>query len=190
MRNLFLLVFLVSFCFFSCKKNTSTGNTESHNRVISENIIQETYPEVLSLDVQTVEVLDNWLGINIDEQLVLSKLGAPDSLGVDEYWDALGAYIQKWEYKKEGICLEMESNEQGSLKHIFSIMIKSPCKMKTQQVVGIGSLRDDIEKIYNSVIDRDNTCDSIIVVGSIYEGSIFYFKNNSVNQLFIGALAE
>jgi len=201
MKRLFLIALLGLFCFFSCIKNRSTKNVESEN-IIAENANSKVLIssdsgnnknasiDVSLPNVQTVEVLDNWLGIDVKEQLVLDKLGEPDSLGIEEYWDALGTYVQKWKYIKKGILLYMESNEKNSLKHVLLIAITLPCKMSTEQSVGIGSSRNVVEKAYNPVIDRDNTNDSIIVVGSIYEGTIFYFDKDAVSKIFIGAAAE
>jgi len=147
--------------------------------------------DVFPKDVPTVEeILDNWLGIGVEEQLVLDRLGRPDSLGADAQWGALGTYVQKWEYTKDGIFLEMESDEDGLPKHVLLITIKPPCEMKTQQAVGIGTSRAIVEETYSSLIDRDNTNDRCIVVGSIYGGTIFYFDNGVVNKIFIGAAAE
>ena len=179
-----LLAFLGLLCFASCIQNSSKNVKDT---VVSEKANADTLP---SNNILTEEILDNWLGVNVNEQLVLEKLGKPDSLGTDECWEALGTYVQTWKYTKEGVLLSMESEEKDSPKHVLLITIKPPCKMTTRQGVGIGTSRDAVEKAYNSLIDRDMSTDRSIVVGSIYGGTIFSFSKGVVNEIFIGAAAE
>ena len=199
MSKIFLLTFLGLFCFFSCMQNSSknvkslekdTAVLEEKDTTASGNDVEKANVEVSPSTEFLEEILDNWLGKDVNEQLVLEKLGRPDSLGPDECWDALGTHVQKWVYTKEGVALDMESEKKHSPKHVLLITIKPPCKMTTQQGVGIGTSKDDVEKAYNSLIDHYFSNDSIIVVGSIYGGAIFHFSKGVVSEIFLGAAAE
>jgi hypothetical protein len=186
MRKIIVFAFVILLC--SCGRNKSSK--------IEVNSILDTIEENKSVIVDTIqsnkaiEVLDNWLTINVSDKTIFKKLGNPELKNENEYWDATGTFIQRWEYLKQGVILEMESSEENSSKHVFSITIFEPCKMKTSKVVKISSRKDAIIKNYDSVIDKDNSNDSILVVGSIYEGTIFYLNESIVNKIFIGGLAE
>jgi hypothetical protein len=186
MRKIILFAFVFLLC--SCGRNKSSR--------IEVKSILDTVVENKSVIVDTIqskkaiEVLDNWLTINVSDKTILKKLGNPELKNENEYWDATGTFIQRWEYLKQGVILEMESSEENSSKHVFSITIEDSCKMKTSEYIKINSKKNEIIKIYNSIIDKDNSNDSVLIVGSIYEGTIFYLKDNIVSKIFIGGLAE
>lgn len=136
------------------------------------------------------EIIDEWLRITIPGQVVINKLGVPEKKGKDEYWGATGTYMQNWIYSDLGIMLEMESERQGEEKRVFSITMVHPSKLSTSQGIVIGSNAGSVwEKYYNS-IDSSNTDFNTIVVGSIYDGTIFTIEEDSVIRIFIGAAAE
>jgi hypothetical protein len=70
------------------------------------------------------------------------------------------------------------------------ITIVSPCALTTSQGIGIGSDLKLIQLKYSSQIDKSASDENTIVVGSIYEGTIFTLENNKVVKIFIGASAE
>jgi hypothetical protein len=136
------------------------------------------------------DTLDNWLTLNISENVILSKLGKPDSVGKDTYWGALGTYVQEWKYLDHGISVEMESDTIGQEKNVLMISVFEPCKMKTSNNIGISSSRENIVQAYSDCINKDFSDDNQIVVGSIYGGVIFKLVEDKVIDIFIGAAAE
>jgi len=136
------------------------------------------------------EILDGWLQLGVEENILLKKLGEPER-GEDTYWGALGTYVQEWQFMDQGITLQMESDSKSGTKKVRSIAIFSPCQMQTQQKIGIGSADKMVLERYSKLIDKDNTAEGqTIVVGSIYGGTIFTIQNGKVSKIFIGAAAE
>jgi mannose/fructose-specific phosphotransferase system component IIA len=84
----------------------------------------------------------------------------------------------------------MESERQGGVKKVLSIIVVQPCKLTTSQNVGIGSSVKTVREKYNKLIDVSNSSTDFIVVGSIYGGTVFTLKNGVVSKIFIGAAAE
>ena len=133
------------------------------------------------------EELDGWLKLSLDEKILKNNLGKPEKKGKDEYMGATGTYIQEWDYKSKGIKFDMESDTIGIPKHIFSITIKSPSKLKTKQNIGIESEENVVREKYSKQISKEFSDKETIVVGSIYGGTIFKIKNGKVTEIFIGA---
>ena len=145
MRKTIVFVCVLLLC--SCGRNKSSV-TEVNNS-ISDSIGDNKNAIVdVTQSKKSIEVLDNWLTINVGEKTILKKLGNPESKSENEYWDATGTFIQRWEYLKQGIVLEMESSEENSSKHVFSITMKDSCKMITSQHIKITSKKNEIIKIY------------------------------------------
>jgi hypothetical protein len=135
------------------------------------------------------EILDGWLKLGAEENVVLNKLGEPKKRK-DTYWGALGTYVQEWEFGDKGITLQMESEDQRGAKTVRSISITAPCRMLTGQGVGIGSPAKMIAERYSAFIDKEESKEGRIVVGSIYGGTIFTLTDGKVSKIFIGAAAE
>jgi len=136
------------------------------------------------------EVLDQWLKEFIGEKEVINHIGNPEKRGSFEYWDAIATYIQSWEYPSKGIVLEMESESKNALKTVKSISITSPCSFQTSQGIGIGSDISLVRDSYKGLIDPEFSDDTILVIGSVYGGTIFEMEENKVVKIFIGAAAE
>ena len=51
-------------------------------------------------------------------------------------------------------------------------------------------MTDERQTQYFNLIDVSNSSTNIIVVGSIYGGTVFTLVNGTVNKIFIGASAE
>lgn len=140
--------------------------------------------------INSIETLDNWLTIMTKDKVIIQNLGYPEVKGDNEYWDATGTYIQRWEYISQGVVLEMESKEEHSAKSVFSIIIEGSCMMKTSQNIMINSRRSEVANTFSQIIDNDNSNNSVIIAGSIYKGTIFYISDSIVNKIIIGGLAE
>ena len=182
----YIVLILINGLVISCSgksTNTNKKDTISNEVVEKENISPDT-KDVL------YDIMDNWLKINTPQSTIIERLGEPETKGTDEYWGALGTYVQKWEYQSKGISMEMESDEQNTDKKVLMITITSPCSMSTSKGISIGSKKEDVIKKYSSEISSDFSTETQIVVGSIYGGVIFDFKEEVVTKIFIGAAAE
>jgi hypothetical protein len=181
------LVLLASSCKNS--RNNTTSNIENAQGSKSS-AVDYISTSKKSPVLNEHEIIGGWLKEHTKQQDVLSKLGEPEKKGDDENWGATDNYVQKWEYKVLGINLEMESERQGGVKTVLSISIEQPCKLTTSQNVGIGSSVKTVKEKYLGLIDESNSSAEFIVVGSIYGGTVFTFKNGVVSKIFIGAVAE
>lgn len=168
---------------FSC-------NTTSKENENTQQIGVKTDDETDISNNTENEILDDWLKEYINEKEVINHLGNPEKKGKIEYWDAIGTYVQQWNYPEKGITLDMESESKNALKTVKSISIISPCTYLTSQKIGIGSDIETVREKYADRIDTDFSDDSIIVVGTVYGGTIFEIENNKVVKIFIGAIAE
>lgn len=136
------------------------------------------------------EIINGWIKLGISQDLLIKKLNEPEIKGEDEYWGATGNYVQKWIYVKIGLTFLMESDVKAGLKKVIGISMESPCLFKTNHNLGINSSIKEVKLCYQKTIDKENSNDSIIVVGSVYSGSYFYFTKDFVSKIFIGSLAE
>ena len=182
-----LNLLLIASCTNHAKNNASNVDKPKENQVIA--VDTATQPKNTS-EVIEKEVIDGWLKESIKQQVVIDKIGNPIKKGADEYWDAIGTYVQNWEYPTLGINLEMESESQGGEKTVRSISIFQPCKFTTSQGISIGSDTKIVKEKYLKLIDTSNSDANTIVVGSIYGGTIFTIKDSAVSKIFIGAAAE
>ncbi len=136
------------------------------------------------------EILGGWLKIGVDEKLIVQNLGIPRK-GENEYWGAIGTYVQDWHFENAGISLEMESEEESGEKKVRGITISSPCTLKTEQRIGLGSPEALVLERYADVVDKSTTeAGQSITVGTIYGGTIFTIEKGDVSRIYIGAAAE
>ncbi|MEO7983935.1 MAG: hypothetical protein ABI688_07630 [Bacteroidota bacterium] len=130
------------------------------------------------------------LNLELSQVKVIDQLGQPDSKTKAEEWGADGLMHQDWVYKTKGITLNM-SGEKGKEQTIFSITVAKPCTLKTKMNMGIGSTYQEVKAAYEKHIDKSNTDNKTITVGSLYGGIIFTFGNDGkADTIFIGAAAE
>lgn len=180
-------VLLIASCRNPANNNASTVDKPKENPVVA--VDTETQSKNAS-EVTEKEVIDGWLEESINQQVVIEKIGNPEKKGEDEYWGAIGTYVQNWEYPTLGIYLEMESESQGGDKIVRSITIAQPCNFTTSQGISIGSDSKIVKEKYLKLIDASNSDANTIVVGSIYGGTIFTLEDGAVSKIFIGAAAE
>jgi len=180
-------VLLIASCTNSAKNNASNVDKPKENQVVAVDIATQSK---ITSEIIDKEVIDGWLKESIKQQVVIDKIGNPEKKGEDEYWGAIGTYVQNWEYPSLGINLEMESENQGGDKIVRSITIIQPCKLTTSQGISIGSDTKIVKEKYLKLIDASNSDANTIVVGSIYGGTIFTVKDGAVSKIFIGAAAE
>jgi hypothetical protein len=102
-----------------------------------------------------------------------------------------GAYHQEWKYPATGIELDMSAEKKGGPLSIERIVITSPCKLKTQRGIGIGSTEAEVTEAYGRfrnafASEQFNS----FIAGSIFGGVMFSFEKGKVSWILIGANAE
>jgi hypothetical protein len=189
MNNFAIVVIIL--LIFSCANPSNRKNANLENKQKKEIKNDDTLiaPNTAS-DTSKCEIIGNWLKLDLAQKYIIDSLGIPEQKGPDEYWGALGTYVQKWDYISKGILLEMESDNQGGEKKVLMVTITSPCKLSTSRGVCIGANDLQIREKYGNLIDASNSSNKSIVIGSIYGGTIFYLNNGVVSKIFIGAAAE
>lgn len=180
-------VLLIVSCTNPAKNNASNVDKPNENQVVTVDTVTQSK---ITSEVIEKEAIDGWLKESIKQQVVIDKIGNPEKKGEDEYWGAIGTYVQNWEYPSLGINMEMESESQGGDKIVRSITIVQPCKLTTSQGISIGTDTKIVKGKYLKLIDASNSYANTIVVGSIYGGTIFTLKDGAVSKIFIGAAAE
>lgn len=131
-----------------------------------------------------------FLSLSISDKEVIKNIGQPDMKSEEVVLESDGLKHQTWTYKNKGIELGMIRNKQE--QQVWSIKITSPCDYKTNENIGMGSSKSEVVNAYKDKINEEHSIGSqdIIVLGSIYNGTIFHFEKNKVTSIFIGAAAE
>ena len=130
------------------------------------------------------------LNLGTTHTKVVELLGEPSSKSKAEEWGADGLMHQDWMYKNKGITLNMSSGKDITRQDVNSITITSPCDLKTNKNIGIGSSYTDVITAYEKDIDKAASTKDAVIVGSIYGGIFFDFLKDKVVKIFVGAGAE
>jgi hypothetical protein len=187
-RNLFLACLIVMAACKSKTKTTDTGEKKSMDTVITagKNSISVTSPAKVDIE--------NFGAIKLGQHysVTLDAIGQPDSKSKPIEWGADGLFHEDWTWKENGLVLNMSFDKTNidSTLSIFSITAQAPCDFKTKAGLGIGSSYAEVEAAYKKDIDPEATDKTQITVGSVYGGIIFSFKDDKVNNIFLGAAAE
>ncbi len=131
-----------------------------------------------------------FLNLGTSDKEVIKNTGQPKTKSEAVIWEADRLEHQTWTYENKGIELGMIRNKEE--QQVWSIKITSPCDYKTRKSIGIGSTKSEVLNVYKDKINEEHRFgdQDIVVLGSIYDGIIFHFKNNKVVSIFIGAAAE
>ena len=122
---------------------------------------------------------------------VLRILGKPESRGKEANWEAIGQWVQDWNYPAQGLTLPMASEKRGGAKTLLNISASAGCTLTTARGIGIGSSEAAVRKTYGAVEEKsEGKPGETFVAGSLYGGVIFQFKAGKVTEIFIGAAAE
>lgn len=122
---------------------------------------------------------------------VVKALGKPESKGKEELWEAIGEWVQEWNYPKQGLMLAMSSQKKGGGKETLSITAVAPCTLATSRGITIGSTEAELTKVYRAEWNKEESeAGKLLVAGSVYGGVIFNLKGGKVVQIFVGAAAE
>ncbi len=122
---------------------------------------------------------------------IVHLLGKPGSKGKDENWEAIGQWVQQWNYPSQGLTLHMASGKRGGAKTLLNISASADCTLTTARGIGIGSSEAAVRKAYGALEEKsEGKPGETFVAGSIYGGVIFQFRAGKVTEIFIGAAAE
>lgn len=137
------------------------------------------------------EILGKWLKYGISAEEVEVHLGAATK-GAISFSEATGAFVQEWVYAGAGLVIGMQSADTSKVSmSVESFSMRGPSTYQTNQKVGIGSPESEVWERYRGIIDSSkSTPGSKLVAGSVYQGTLFIFKNGVVESIFIGAQAE
>jgi effector-binding domain-containing protein len=180
----------------TCLSTVSCGNNKKQNQndpgKMNNNskalVDSEKDLEKIGIDILNSETIGTLkYGLSFSE--LIKELGEPSETLDSEMWGADGEYHQTIKYSTRGIELDIIGEVEAD-KRINMITIYDPSNLKTSKNIGVGSSYDQVESAYKALIDPINSDKNQIVVGSIYGGLIFKFKDQIVNSIFIGAAAE
>jgi len=149
---------------------------------LTDRTVKDTMPKDFSMEPIGA------LSLGLSDTKAIGLLGQPDSKTKELEWGADGLMHQEWVYKAKGITLNMSRDEK--VQQIFAITVTAPSDLKTARGIGIGSGHMDVMKAYEKDIDKEESNDNVVVVGSIYGGIIFSLKGHKVESIFAGAAAE
>lgn len=167
-------------------KNQITSNTYNDSSSITKNPDKDL--EKTGLDIMQTENI-GVLKYGLSLSSAKKTLGEPSKKSKTVLWDADGEYHQTYYYASNGIELDIIGNNETG-KTVDMLTITEPCSFKTSKNIAIGSSYREVQSAYKDQIDPDNSNQESIVVGSIYGGLIFKFKDQKVTSIFIGASAE
>ncbi len=133
------------------------------------------------------------LRLGMEAVEITELLGQPKKKDEISESAATGEFTQSWEYPDIGITLDMTSASRRGGQSLGNIRASAPCELKTTRGVGIGSTREEVERAYGDVQDKQDSDPAItsrFVAGSIYNGLIFDFEDGKVSYMFMGVGAE
>ncbi len=132
------------------------------------------------------------LRLELPEKDVVKLLGPPAKRGALVLQEADGNYVQHWHYPAKGIDLLMSAGAKKSgAKTVANITASAPCTFATRKGIKIGDAESAARKAYAAHADPESGSEpGIFVVGSVYGGIIFNFKDRKVSKIFFGAAAE
>lgn len=172
------------------------------NRVDSENT-QQTVEQTVDVE-DTVTVDENidyaeigfelmevesigGLMLNMKIEAVEKITGEPHDITEFEYWGADGYEHQSRFYQDSTIDVGYIKEDNGDII-CDRIYVDNHPEFKTAQDIGLGSTKSDVLKAYKDKIS--DVGDENIIVGSIYGGLFFYFNDDKVTSMYLGAGAE
>jgi hypothetical protein len=180
----------------ACNSKTKTETTGTGNKTVKDSIttpVKDSTTVSVPVDPGKVDI-ENFGPLRLGQHYSEAQeaIGPPDTKSKAILWAADGLLHEDWTWKKNGLVLNMSSDEKNkdSTLSIFTITATAPCFFKTKAGMGIGNSYAEVEAAYKKDIDPEATDKTQITVVSIYGGIIFSFKNNKVNKVFLGAEAE
>jgi hypothetical protein len=126
------------------------------------------------------------LHLGLSAKAVKQLIPGRPTRGPEENWAIMDVYHQWWKYPEAGIALDMFSKKKGGPKYIGSMAITSPCKLKTQRGIGIGSTEAEVANAYGRFRNAElsKTFESF-VAGSTCGGVLFDFQQGKVSRISV-----
>ena len=136
------------------------------------------------------DTLDNWLTVGTPINLVIEKLGEPDSVGEVETWGSTGLDYRFYQYGRIG--LSFYSEQDNDSETVFDIIIQGISPFHTSRGVFIGDSKTSVMSKYKDCLNNEFSSDSddVSIINSIYEGTYFFYDDEKVVKIEIGSLAE
>ncbi|MBQ1780244.1 MAG: hypothetical protein II001_02290 [Bacteroidales bacterium] len=159
-------------------------------------LLTSGYAQKESVFVQ--DTLNHWLTYNIPGQTVIDSLGIPDLEGEIEYWESDGNYHQKWDYFSLGLTLRVFSDTIGSASKVEYVKITDEplitSTFVTTKGIRIGTPKKQVLDIYDVHIDKTydvpHKVQNQLLIGNLYEGTIFNFHEDKVFTIEMGYFSE
>lgn len=149
-----------------------------------------TKPEPVITKADIEHLGDLRLGMPADSTENIA--GKPDSKSKPEKWGADEMMHETWKWKDKGLEINVVSDPRNAAagKQVFSITASTLCPYKTKAGIGVGSTMEEIQAAYKDQINKEESGDDQVIIGSMYGGIIFTMQNNKVLHVFVGAAAE
>lgn len=159
-------------------------------------LLTSGYAQKESVFVQ--DTLNHWLTYNIPGQTVIDSLGIPDLEGEIDYWESDGNYHQQWDYFSLGLSLWVVSDTIGSTSKVEYIKITDEplitSTFVTTKGIRIGTPKKQVLDIYDVHIDKTydvpHKVQNQLLIGNLYEGTIFNFHEDKVFTIEMGYFSE
>lgn len=136
---------------------------------------------------------ENLGGLRIDmaAQDVIELLGESRERGEQRMSESDALYHQEWRYPRQGILLDMVSEQANDNTKIASIRVGPPSSIATGRGVKVGDSFTAVNKAYSDQLDADNSDPPFtLLAGSLYDGILFSFEEGKVIRIYLGAVAE
>ena len=130
------------------------------------------------------------LQLQLESAQLAPFLGQPSSQSKPVEEAATGLTVKAQTYAKQGVMVTLSREKKATVWRVERFTVKAPCSWKTPQGIGIGSSDQEVRKAYSQLLESDGQSSQQLVVGSIYDGVIFYLKKGKVESIFVGAAAE
>jgi len=125
----------------------------------------------------------------------IALFGEPPSKTQPIVEGATGETVAAWAWPAKG--LEVRVAIVGDVTMVTGVTITAPSTLTTSRGIGIGAPRAAVESTYaayrtmgRDAEEPDPSNEERIVIGSIYGGTFFEFKDGKVASIFVGANAE
>lgn len=189
MKKIVYLVF--TFLLISCKGKTKQEIIDSEVIIDTAKIETQELKESNNAELENYkledEIFENWLKLGLAESEIIKKLGVAEK--DTTYFNEVNGYNSKdiFYFKKD---LKIILNDSENKYVVEQIEIGPKSILKTKFDIGIGSNYEDVMNVYSKYINKDETTRENIVIGDMYFGLHFFFKNKKVNEIILGSLAE
>ena len=187
------VLFILTISCGNKKSNQDNNKTQSvTSELIDRNGINESDSSEMffkkSLELMDKENIGE-IRLNKNYNEIVESYGEPNEISEPSFSDVDGEYYFSADYPEKGIFLVFLIKNE-SVKKVATIEIKKPSELKTSRQIGIGSNYEEVKNAYKELFNSEFSDTETIIIGSIYGGIVFNFKDNKVERIYIGASAE